>query len=276
VFRRKPKRPEWASFFTDDEYARFEALVRSALDARGVAYRLQDGRAVTPGGAFGLVNLAQQCHGDDDWEGLIGAHFDNALRNESQEPPEELDEAQLRVRLVHPELLEGAPLPIAGRPLADLVLALAYDFPETIAYVREEDVARWGRPFDSLLEIGLTNVRSEEEPPEAEEAGAIRALLGDSLYTSTHALWVDDGLVAIPHRHAVLTHPLEDASAIDAINQMIGLTRHMFEQGPGSVSDQLYWKRGDEWTQLPVVETENAVVFSPPDDFVELLNGLAG
>ena len=283
LFRRTPKVPEWASFMTPDEYRRFVDVVRETLDARGIEHRIGDGMVHAGESSYGLVNLAQLCRGEDDWPAIVADHFDRLLRTAADSPPEDFEAAAplLRARLVHPEMIEGAPAPVAHRRVADdLVLAVAVDFSESVGYANEDDVARWGRPLDELLELGLRQVREREEPPEEQtlelnDGTVIRARFGDSMYTSTFALWLDDGLVALPHRHAILTHPLDDASAIRAINHLIALGRRMFEEGPSSISDQLYWKRGDELIRLPVVHREDGADFIPPEAFVARLNELA-
>lgn len=281
VFRRKPKAPEWASFMTPDEYARFLDLVRETLDARGLEYELDDGMVVTAEARYGLMNLAQLCHGEADWPGIIGEHFARTLESPAQ-MPEAWEEAAplLRVRLAPAEYVTYTPSPLVHRPVADLVLALACDFPETVGFVTEEHAAEWHRPQDELFEVALRQTRELEEAPtvepiEFEDGTTMRAIHGESMFTTANALWVQDGLVAVPHRHAILHHEIRDLSVVQAIGYMAGMAQGMEQEGPGSISDQLYWKRGDELILLPVGREGGEVQFFPPDEFVELMNGLS-
>lgn len=281
IFRRKPKVPEWASFMTPDEYARFDRLVRETLDAHGVEYRMDDGMVVTPDGTYGLMNLAQMCHGQEDVRAVVEAHFKTTLSG-LPEMPDDWEEAVplLRARFVSADTVTATPSPLVHRPVADLALVVACDFPETIGFVTEERAEVWESTADELFEIAFRQTREQEEPPEVEpirfdDGTEMRALFGDSFFTTVHALWVEDGLLAIPHRHAILHHPIRDLSMVQVVGYMANMAHGMFEEGPGSISDQLYWKRGDELILLPVGREGDAVQFFPPDEFVELMNGLS-
>ncbi len=281
IFRRKPKVPEWASFMTPDEYARFDRLVRETLDSHGLEYRMDDGIVVTPDARYGLANVAQLCHGEDDMRSIVENHFALTLKG-LPDMPDDWEEAAplLRARLTGQDTVAVGSSSMVHRPLADLALVMACDFPETIGFVTEEHAATWGRPIDEMFEVALAQTREREEPPEVEpirfeDGTEMRALFGDSFFTTAHALWVEDGLLAVPHRHAIIHHAIRDLSLVQAIGYMAQMAHGMFEEGPGSISDQLYWKRGDELIHLPVGREGDAVQFFPPDEFVELLNGLS-
>ena len=141
---------------------------------------------------------------------------------------------------------------------------------------------------EDLFEIGLDNVRAEGRPEvqtfDLDKGARFFALVGDSFFTSSHALALGEvlvppsehgALVTIPHRHAVLFHPIVDMKAILAINSMIPVTFGMYQEGPGSVSPNLYWWRDGALTHLPTKVTSQSITFSPPDAFVnEVLNKL--
>ena len=46
----------------------------------------------------------------------------------------------------------------------------------------------------------------------------------------------------------------------------------MFRDGPGSISPDLFWRRRDSLTLLPMAETKRGRVFAPPDDLIDVLN----
>jgi hypothetical protein len=48
----------------------------------------------------------------------------------------------------------------------------------------------------------------------------------------------------------------------------------MFEQGPGSISPDLYWWREGSVTLLPSQFDGSNIQFMPPDEFVQALNAL--
>ena len=56
---------------------------------------------------------------------------------------------------------------------------------------------------------------------------------------------------------------------------MFKIAMNLFREGPGSISDQLYWWRGGEFVHLPHTVSGKSINFVPPDEFVQALNGLA-
>jgi hypothetical protein len=49
----------------------------------------------------------------------------------------------------------------------------------------------------------------------------------------------------------------------------------MEREGPGSISPRLYWYEAGRYIDLPFTFTNKAFQFSPPDEFVAMLNRLA-
>jgi len=56
---------------------------------------------------------------------------------------------------------------------------------------------------------------------------------------------------------------------------MLQIARGMFVEGPGSITDQLYWYNRGEWTHIPSEVKDDSMSVSPPDNFVEMMNNLA-
>jgi hypothetical protein len=297
--------PEWARFFDVEGYTAFLDAVRKDMERRKTPYELGEGTLhVAPPGEeeadYGLLNLAQLCNACPrrDWERAVRDHFDNAFRCTSE--AEELDarsgsfegvSSLLKVRLYHTDYLEqmGADRLVHRIPAEGLVETLVYDLPGSVRTVPAEHAARWGKGTDELLEAGLANVKAEPRPTpqvfKLDQGAAFRAIVGDSFFTASHALFLEEYLgkatefgevVSVPHRHAVLFHAIEDARAMTAIQSLIAVTFGMYQEGPGSISPSLYWRRGGSLTPLPSRVTAQSVTFSPPDLFVdEVLNRLS-
>jgi hypothetical protein len=105
----------------------------------------------------------------------------------------------------------------------------------------------------------------------------------ESFFTATHVLWAEElagppsphgALVTVPNRHTLLVHPIEDLRVMSATNHMLELTRRMHAEGPGSISDGLFWLRDGALTRLPHRVEDSRLVFSPPDEFLDVLYGL--
>ncbi|HEY2958425.1 MAG TPA: hypothetical protein VGM21_09495 [Actinomycetota bacterium] len=197
----------------------------------------------------------------------------------------------LKVRLYPDSLLEGHAdqAPVVARHLAPGLLAVvARDLPETVEAVGREQAAGWGVHDDELFRLGYGNVAAQDRPlvqtRRLEPGFELTTLSGESFFTTTNALWPDryvhvfpatGALVGVPHRHMVLVHPIRDFSALYAINLMIPSLDRLFRQGPGSLSPMLYWWRPGSFTLLPGDLVDQQVRFSPPSEFVHVLNRLA-
>jgi hypothetical protein len=288
--------PEWASFLTPEEWQAFVAEVRRALDGVGLPYRLDpDGFVQFEGspGQAGLVNLAQMCHASDraDWPELVRTHFRQLLAAEARDT-ETLgaDEALplLRLRLWPREQVpEG--LDLVARPFADdLLAALVLDLPETVASVKPEQAERWGPTEDELFERAAAQTRADPDLEvarfEDEPGAAVVWAESESFFAASRALWPEDllgappgehgALLAVPNRHLAGAHAIEDLRVVGVIQTMLGFAARRYQEGPGSISPHLYWWRAGSVVRLPAEVTGGSIQFFPPDEFVELLNGL--
>ena len=114
---------------------------------------------------------------------------------------------------------------------------------------------------DEAFDLAIANVRGEP-PPAAETVDAdgvqLRVMAGDSFYVASRALFLDelldgapDGVFAVPNRHVLLWYAVTDLSVVQAMSPMFQIAANLFREGPGSISDQLYWWRGGEPTSRP-------------------------
>ncbi|MBV8880801.1 MAG: hypothetical protein JO332_12595 [Planctomycetaceae bacterium] len=295
--------PEWARFFTPEEYRAFVEELSLELGRRSLRFELGDGTVtVTPPSGepadYGLLNLAQTCHATPrvEWAPTIREHFDNAFRSsrDAQEidaRADRLDNVRewLKVRLYHTDYLSqmGDSGLIHRQPADGLVETLVYDLPGSVRTVPPDHARGWGVPVDELFRLGLANVRAERPGPvlqtfDVGKGAVIRALVGDSFFTASHILFLEEhlgktpefgALVAVPHRHAALFYPIADLGVMAAVNSMIPIAFGMYQEGPGSLSSGLYWWRPGRLTLLPTKVTAQSITFSPPDEFVtEVLN----
>ncbi len=296
--------PAWARFFPPEDYRAFLGAVENDLRRRGASFEMGDGtvRAGPAGGPaadYGLLNLAQVCHASPraDWDAAIALHFDNAFSSDAE--AEALDgrarslegvRSCLKVRLYHPDTRsQVGPDHLVHRvPAEGLVETLVYDLPGTIRTVPSDHARAWGRPLDELFEIGAANVRAEPRPEvqrfDLGQGASCSAIAGDSFFVASHALFLGDylggsapfgALVSVPHRHAVLFHPIVDMRVILAVNSLIPVTFGMYQEGPGSISESIYWWKEGRLLRLPSKVSATSVTFEQPDRFVEeVLNRL--
>lgn len=290
--------PAWARFLgTESAYRLLLIAVEAELRHRGYDVVIEDGvaRSTRPGEptqAYGLQNLAQRCNQSPraQWPDVIRDHFERVEQGAMLEDEPEVLAAvrdQLRVKLYPASYVENAPNPPHRLIADDLVAVLVRDLPSSIVTVPRDDLERWGVEVDELFDVALRNLKTME-PIERDvidmEGGKVTALVGESYFASSHALFLEDhfeighrgALVAVPHRHAALVHVIEDAAVIKVTPGLIGLANGMFDQGPGSVSSSVYWWRHDRgFLRLPAEVTPTEITLSPPDAFMEMLEELS-
>lgn len=297
--------PPWASFFDAEEYGLFVEAVHADLEGRAIEFRIEDGIVHIPseggGNRMGLKNLAQRCHQASDraeWKDIIAGHFDTTLggfaemdaldtRLESFEAMRE----HLKLRLYPRTMLESLPEAklITWSVADDLIAVLVVDLPTSVVTVSTDVRAHWDVEDTALFDLARENVAQHDVPTvedlEAADGVAMRALFGDSFFVASHLLhlvhFVDPPpmgvLVSVPHRHALLMHRIVDAKVVLAINALLGMTHQMHLEGPGSLSNQLYWWHEGQLMRLPSEIEGQTLRFIPPPAFVQkVLEPLAG
>jgi hypothetical protein len=293
--------PEWADFFTPAQWRRFLAEVDRYFRARRRPYRMEDGVVYVSGDEEeqqrGLGNLAQYCHATtpDQWAEVIARHFDGIEAGRAEIDAVEQDlydfglvRAKLHVRLAGEDALPLEML-VHRQDLPGTVSYLVLDLPTTIRTVSPEEAQMWARTTENLFDIALDNVEAAAMPDWSEqslEGGLpLQALLGDSFFVASLALRLENypqclgrggALVAIPHRHCLLSHPINHVAAVQAVHQLALITQGMYKEGPGSISPSVYWYFAGQFHEIPVQISESQVLVRPPPAFLDMLNDLAG
>lgn len=290
-------------FFTEAQGARFRGLAQQEFARAGVevvphAERLD----AADGQQFGLGNLAASCHnapqGERDWPDLIERHVATILRAVGNDDVAEMaqDEAMARVCL---RLLGTTTMPPQwhewyryARPVGgDLVEVLALDFPESVTVLRDEDVQRFGE--DSLRAAALEHLLGEPvdsyDVHEGPHGESVHVVLGDSVFTASKVLVLDDllrrtvgehdfadgVLVAVPFRHQLAFHPIQDSGVVGALQTLAGFAATGYTDGVGALSPFVYWWRRGRLTQLSFLTDDHRIEIHVGDEFGDLLNRLA-
>jgi hypothetical protein len=306
LFRRKrddtrEAGPEWAEPIAGDEATTFLQAVGAELERRGLQHELDDGQVrieqESEWSGYGMTNLAQLCHqlSRGEWQEAIASHFDNLFAAADAEA--ELEEIgrdfgrirhMLKVRLYPSASLGGMePGPPTSWELAPgLTAAFVYDLPTSVRTANVEHVQSWGKSQDELLSVAVENVRGDAVQTErlGEGDSAPVACFADHFFAASHAFLLEErippradgnAVFAVPHRHALLYAPLVDLDVVQSINDLVVTAVSMFNEGPGSISPDIYWWREGSVTLLPSSFDDKRIQFAPPDEFVEVLNGLA-
>jgi hypothetical protein len=177
---------------------------------------------------------------------------------------------------------------IVSEPIAEgLIQILTYDFPDSVATVHPNHVAKWGVPLHDLFQLGIRNVRAEgllESEPMTAEGGIHLEVFEDpaNFFGATHALMLHEYfdpvpdlgvIVSVPTRHGFVAHPIRDGSVLTSLRGMLFVTPRMYEQGPGSITHRVYWWRYGVFTELPYDEVDNEATLRLPTSFTEQVLG---
>jgi hypothetical protein len=289
--------PAWATPLSAEQYALLVVTVgetldaihaegqREAIDTGVLQLRNSDGET----NAYGLQNLAQMLAMEPpaDWPRLVAEHFGAMLTVDR--PPQSQAEAlaSLRVRMWHQDYVRQLPAAIHKVMAPDLVLALVIDLPTKVMSVKAENLHTWGLTEEAAWSAAMENSRREpfEVVPQTRPDGTeLLFLVGDNLYVTSHALWLDErlqidaekgALIGIPTRHLLVVLPIHDMRVVQAVGAMHSANLKIYNEGPGSVSPDVFWWRRGTFTLIPIDATVQPMKVTPPDAFVALLNNLA-
>lgn len=293
--------PQWADFFNEAQYSQFINTVGAYFRSRGVPYSLHTGAVVRLSDRtygvekIGLLNLAQTCKRlpPANWNEIIEKHFEGMwiaaeFENEFQKKAHDFSfvKDHIAVRFYHNDYVAAIKDGLTiGKPIAEGIYAmLVFDFPHSVINVRPEQTIQWNKTYEQLFEEGLENVRRKYSFRMTEESLAeikIHLIAEDHFYAPNIILNLADHprlasekgiLLGIPCRHAALLYPVRGAEVITAINRLIPVISGMYKDGPGSISDRLYWYYQGRYVTLPYTMDEQNIQFYPPESFVEVLN----
>ena len=281
--------PSWASFMSPEQFALFDETLQGVLSELAheweerIVPQLEAGYVMVDATHYGLRNMAQSClhHGKPtEWARVIRDLFDQAKSTDlsaGQFHDFAAHEKRLKLRLYtradippaqrtrfvmrsasHTENDEGQ---LVEDP-EDLLGILVIDTEKAVVSVERTWADAWGRDTDSLYALALANMAREDIPTvddfSAGEGVKVRSLLSQSFFVASHALhlsrFVDPSeyglIVALPHRHVVLIHRIVDHHVVDALEIMAPIAVGMHAEGPGSISDQLFWWRDGRLLRL--------------------------
>ncbi|ROO84200.1 hypothetical protein EDD29_1718 [Actinocorallia herbida] len=218
----------------------------------------------------GMRNLRQLARlvPRDDWPAVVADHVTTIVT--AVEEPLDLSDFSLarhllRTRVYPAEADNGV---LAARPFAPgLIEVVVVDTPTTVRTVTREETEGWGVPAAELFALGREGVHSDGALQcEGQEIGGVRVRLlhGWTFYAATHLGWLEEyldlgprgALVVAPNRSTIIAFPLGDAvgpdAAVNAAAVLQDQARVGYEEGPGSLSDALFWWRDGD---LALLET---------------------
>jgi uncharacterized protein YtpQ (UPF0354 family) len=297
--------PAWAHGLGPQGFQTFLALVKQYFADRHIAMHLDIAEGLLrpqvndaeQSSVFGLQNIAQTCSqaDRDQWHDLIHSHFDcifaasddqNALRIDVSD----FDKvrASIRARLYPTELEQQSVETVHRAGPEGTLEVIVVDLPKSVRTVSRSESAEWGVSREDLFSLGRRNLAMhthvQMHTVEVQAGIELLAFMGDAYYAASHALLLDQhlqgdlphgALVGIPRRDVLLVHPIRNIGAADAISSMLQAILHWHAEGPGSLSPLLYWYVAGEFITLTYTINDDALDFTPPVEFLDMLKMLS-
>lgn len=238
------------------------------------------------GASFGLHNLAVVLRDvpHNRWPRVIDGHVEALVAARTTAIPQSLAEAEnMLVGVLHgvTDLAEGAP-DYAPEVLPGVMLLAALDHPSHVSTLASDDSIADLGPWPVIEPVIRRNllalptpthrvVHGTDEPP----GGEVHLLVSDDHFGASRAFVLHEMLasvlrverpsngvlVAVPNRHLVVVHVIEDAGVLDALQLMVNVVRSQFEAEVGPVSPHLYYlPADDEAEQITSIDEERTTI----------------
>jgi hypothetical protein len=241
---------------------------------------------------IGLANLHRRAKSAEkgDWPRLIRDFLGHVTGAINDTPiPDDLTTiaGRLRPRLGRPFARGGKAGPW-GIPLCrtGLEINLVIDFPNTMAYVTDEMIAKTGQAGEDLLNLALANLRADTPPDFFEKVSEeldIYVGRGGDGYDAARALLIDDLLpdspagfwVVIPSREELAVWPVS-FPALAKIHAIKLFAEDNYREHAYPVTDEVFWVWQGTWYPFGITIDERNVTISPPSEFMAALKELEG
>lgn len=294
--------PEWASFFDNKEYSAFINELDNYFKSLNIGYELSDGQVEVETNEFGfnvlgLINVAQVCKQEEKkyYKEIITEHFSAMIRankfdKEFEKIADDFEKVKqyIGVRIYDNEYVAhiGKENTIGKDFAGDIYSMIVFDFPDRVSNIKPDQTKAWNKTTDELFEIGTSNIKAKYPLTITKEsfgAFSIWFVQGEHFFTPNIVFDIENrkeligskgSLVGLPHRHSAIIYPIENLEVVKAINGLISTIYGMNQEGPGSLSNNLFWYKDKAFTQLPYKIEEEKLQFFPPDNFAEVLNEL--
>lgn len=295
--------PEWASFLNEEEYAAFIQAIDKYLRNLNIKYEIVKGVIVTPGvnefglNKLGLLNLAQKCKLDkkENYGSIVKEHLNSMIRANKFDKDfskiiNDFDKIKqyLGVRLYDNEYVGtvGKHNTIGKDFAGDIYAMIVFDLPDSVSSIKPQQAESWNKSIDELFEIGVENIKNKY-PVNISKQGlddfSFWFVNADHFFTPNIVFDLENrkeligskgALIGLPHRHTALIYPIDSIDVMKALNFLLPTVYGINSEGPGSVSNNLFWYNSNEFINLPYFIEDGKIQFHPPQSFIDLLSEL--
>ena len=298
----KSEIPNWASFFSISEYSNFIYEIESYFKIINIPIKIFDGIIILDENEFGfsnlgLSNVAQNCKQvkTNNYKEIIKEHFNSLLESnkfdlEFNKISNNFEEVKkyIGVRLYNKEYIDyvGKEFTIVKKFEGDIYSMIVFDFPHSITNIIPKQIENWGKTVDELFEIGIHNIKNKYPhiiTKESFKVFDIWFVNSNHFFTPNIVYELENRkeligtyglLIGVPHRHTAIIYPIESVEVIKAINGIFPSVFNMNVEGPGSISNKVFWYKNTVFTEIPYNMKDGKLELFPPDNFLKLLNEL--
>ncbi|TVQ78673.1 MAG: hypothetical protein EA380_05830 [Phycisphaeraceae bacterium] len=178
----------------------------------------------------------------------------------------------LRPRLITPTDLEGPARSMCRRPAwGTLSWGVSIGLRSRRSFVTSRMLDQWGLEFQDLMLIATENLRPAFSPDLVCEVGDIDGLFAimhdrepaasallllDELVPPTEDLPFHGHVFSTPSEATLLVMPVPEGAGADALASLVQATFAIAAEHSPSLSDQVFWRRRDRITTLPMTWVE--------------------
>jgi hypothetical protein len=291
--------PSWARFLSMEEFRALLEAVQNEIRSRGLLFEDHDGvlQIATPDGRMTpcpLAELALKCGatGREHYAREVAQYLQRVVGASAkhEEPPASFEEVRplLKVRVYTEESLAESAAKVIARPAAPgLTAIVVYDFPLMVVSVVPDHLEQWNVSPDEAFRIGVANTGRAEIEREPFRIGAAATgflLINQSGFGASQIFHLQSylsatelgALVGFPNRHLLVCYPIQLATVLEALRELVPLVGAFYHDPPGGdernkLSLDLYWWRKGSLLRMPAgfnVGLPGTVV-APPQEFID-------
>ena len=245
------------------------------------------------GTEVGLTNLYNICSQNDksQWKNIIKNHFSQVKISRDEEKailPKlekfETGKEYLKLRIYPIDYKDQiSKSSIFESSMDDYISVVVIDFPSTIKNLTKEYLEKWNLSEKEILEIAkentLKNNKEEFEEYKISDTFSVSVMLSDTNIFVTSSIYDLNkkynsiskygAFVAIPNRYGIILKNINKETINNDIVQMMGLVNYMYQQGPGSITNTIYWFDGKHF--FKVIHNPSKGMLKLPDELIEIL-----
>ena len=164
------------------------------------------------------------------------------------------------------------------------ICVVVIDLPTAVKSLSKNYIEKWNVSEKAILETAkkntLENNKEEFEDFEISETLSVSVMLSDTnIFVTTSVFDLNRKLgslpeygvfVAIPNRYGIIVTNVNKESVNSDLVELMGLVNYMYTQGPGSITNSIYWFDGKNF--YPVLHTPSKRIIKLPDELIKILN----